>query len=432
MPPSTISWVRRSHSSWDPSHHSTRSGLVRAATSSTHSRSFLLRVGGFSRPGTVMVWSTLPGSGGGCVGQGCPTACPRRQGAPTVESPDLSGCDQGNTGTNGPRTVLAHRLPGSWAPMTRRAGSRRRAGSTVGSVDDAFYEPLDESAAGGAAYTAVFRPPPTPAGRGTPGTSTRGPPAALLGRAVERLGPRAGAGAARPRHGGDPRTGPGDRATGHGAGARRGRNVSPCARRCCSACAGPTPDHAPRTPTSAVPVARMSAWRVRTTPEPLALPASRWGRRRPRRGWSRPGRGLARWLPRRGGVALGRRGVRATGTGHGVDPAAGAAGGRRGPPRRCSGSLAVADSGSGISAVASPRPAVRQHRADRAPAPPARGRPGVAALADRPRPPRRGAGHHAAGGRTARSAPGPRPCSWPPERPAPRRLLAGSSRSTRP
>ena len=53
VPPSTSSCVSRSHSSCEPSAHSTRSGCVRVATSSTHSRSFLLRVGGFSRPGIV-------------------------------------------------------------------------------------------------------------------------------------------------------------------------------------------------------------------------------------------------------------------------------------------------------------------------------------------------------------------------------------------
>src|SRR4051795_11184124 len=47
VPLSTKSWARRSYSSADPSHHSTRSGVVRAATSSTHSRSFLLVVGRF-------------------------------------------------------------------------------------------------------------------------------------------------------------------------------------------------------------------------------------------------------------------------------------------------------------------------------------------------------------------------------------------------
>ena len=53
VPPSTSSEVRRSHSSSEPSAHSTRSGWASTAISSTHSRSFLLRVGGFSRPGIV-------------------------------------------------------------------------------------------------------------------------------------------------------------------------------------------------------------------------------------------------------------------------------------------------------------------------------------------------------------------------------------------
>ena len=54
VPPSTMAWVSRSHSASEPSHHSTRSGLVSAATSSTHSSNFLLRVGGFSSPAMVI------------------------------------------------------------------------------------------------------------------------------------------------------------------------------------------------------------------------------------------------------------------------------------------------------------------------------------------------------------------------------------------
>ena len=54
MPSSTMRVVRRSHSSWEPSAHSMRSGWARVATCSTHSSSFLFSVGGFSSPGMVM------------------------------------------------------------------------------------------------------------------------------------------------------------------------------------------------------------------------------------------------------------------------------------------------------------------------------------------------------------------------------------------
>ncbi len=54
VPASTISWVRRSHSASEPSHHSMRSGCVRLATSSTHSSNFLFFVGGFSKPAIVI------------------------------------------------------------------------------------------------------------------------------------------------------------------------------------------------------------------------------------------------------------------------------------------------------------------------------------------------------------------------------------------
>ena len=46
VPLSTSSWHSRSYSSAEPSHHSTRSGVVRAATSSTQSISLLLCGGG--------------------------------------------------------------------------------------------------------------------------------------------------------------------------------------------------------------------------------------------------------------------------------------------------------------------------------------------------------------------------------------------------
>ena len=54
VPSSTICVVRRCHSASEPSHQITSSGWVNAATSSTHSSNFLLRVGGFSRPRIVM------------------------------------------------------------------------------------------------------------------------------------------------------------------------------------------------------------------------------------------------------------------------------------------------------------------------------------------------------------------------------------------
>ena len=54
VPLSTRACVMRSHSASEPSHHSTRSGWVRLATSSTHSSSFLFFVGGFSKPAIVI------------------------------------------------------------------------------------------------------------------------------------------------------------------------------------------------------------------------------------------------------------------------------------------------------------------------------------------------------------------------------------------
>src|SRR5436305_275881 len=46
VPLSTSTWQRRSYSSADPSHHTTASGVVSTATSSTQASSFLLAVGG--------------------------------------------------------------------------------------------------------------------------------------------------------------------------------------------------------------------------------------------------------------------------------------------------------------------------------------------------------------------------------------------------
>ena len=54
VPEATINLVRRCHSSSEPSHHSTRSGLASWAISSTHSSNCLFLVGGFSRPGMVI------------------------------------------------------------------------------------------------------------------------------------------------------------------------------------------------------------------------------------------------------------------------------------------------------------------------------------------------------------------------------------------
>ena len=54
VPPATSRSVRRTHSSSEPSHHSTRSGLVSSATSRTQSRSRACRVGAVSSPGTAV------------------------------------------------------------------------------------------------------------------------------------------------------------------------------------------------------------------------------------------------------------------------------------------------------------------------------------------------------------------------------------------
>ncbi len=54
VPCSTRRPVSRSHSSSEPSHHSTRSGLVSSAIPRTHSISSVWPVGAWSRPGTWM------------------------------------------------------------------------------------------------------------------------------------------------------------------------------------------------------------------------------------------------------------------------------------------------------------------------------------------------------------------------------------------
>src|SRR3954451_18386692 len=70
VPASTIWVVRRSHSSSEPSHHSTRSGLVSAAISRTHATSFACLVGALSSPGIVgaevMLMGSTRATGGDC------------------------------------------------------------------------------------------------------------------------------------------------------------------------------------------------------------------------------------------------------------------------------------------------------------------------------------------------------------------------------
>src|SRR4051794_25592287 len=70
VPASTIWVVRRSHSSSEPSHHSTRSGFVSAAISRTHATSFACLVGALSSPGIVgaevMLMGSTRATGGDC------------------------------------------------------------------------------------------------------------------------------------------------------------------------------------------------------------------------------------------------------------------------------------------------------------------------------------------------------------------------------
>ena len=54
VPASTSCVVMRSHSSSDPSHHTTRSGVVSSATSRTQDSSSAFAVGAPSIPGTVI------------------------------------------------------------------------------------------------------------------------------------------------------------------------------------------------------------------------------------------------------------------------------------------------------------------------------------------------------------------------------------------
>src|SRR4051794_10862816 len=70
VPASTIAVMSRSHSSSEPSHHATRSGLVSAAISRTHATSFACLVGASSSPGIVgaevMLMGSTRATGGDC------------------------------------------------------------------------------------------------------------------------------------------------------------------------------------------------------------------------------------------------------------------------------------------------------------------------------------------------------------------------------
>lgn len=218
----------------------------------------------------------------------------------------------------------------------------------------AFYQRLDESAPGAAASTGVFRSTPFTRGPWDPRHQHASPPAALLVRAVERLG-----------HGPDP--GLVARATLEILGpipvddvrvearvVREGRRIAWCeaamyvARRVDAPHRGDDPD-------PEQPVARLTAWRLRTLADPLPVPstpvepapAADGAEVAVPEGWGRGYIDAVEWrwvdgtFERPGPATVWTRLRVAV-----VDDE---------PPTGVQRVLAVADSGSGVSAVADPR-----------------------------------------------------------------------------
>ena len=60
VPLATSSWVNRSHSASEPSHHSMRSGVVNSATSATQARRRLFFVGASAKPGIAELLTRTP------------------------------------------------------------------------------------------------------------------------------------------------------------------------------------------------------------------------------------------------------------------------------------------------------------------------------------------------------------------------------------
>jgi hypothetical protein len=137
----------------------------------------------------------------------------------------------------------------------------------------AFYRRLDESAAGGSASTGLFASTPHTRGPWDRHHQHAGPPSALLVRAVERLG-----------HG--PQPGLVARATVDILGpipvddlrvearvVREGRKVALCEASLYLRSRVDSPHHADD-PEPGVPLARLTAWRLRTLSEPLDVPTT--------------------------------------------------------------------------------------------------------------------------------------------------------------
>lgn len=219
---------------------------------------------------------------------------------------------------------------------------------------DGCYERVEESGSGGAAYAGVFRSTSHTRGPWDPRHQHGGPPAALLARAVERLGhaPRPGIVARAtveilsPVPVGDLRV--------EAEVVREGGRVALCEGRLYAVTRADATPHADD-PEPGVPVARITAWRIRTTREPLDVPMTpvdpppaRHGEEiEPPEGWGRGFIDAVRWGWVEG--SFHEPGPATVWTRLLVPIVAGE------EPSGVQRALAVADAGSGISAVAHPR-----------------------------------------------------------------------------
>ncbi|MEZ5117639.1 MAG: thioesterase family protein [Candidatus Nanopelagicales bacterium] len=138
-------------------------------------------------------------------------------------------------------------------------------------MTEAFYLPLDESAPGGSAVAGVYRSTGHTRGPWDTRHQHAGPPTALLGRAVERLGhaPSPGLLARATVEVLAPIPVADLRVEAHVL--REGAKVALCEAQLYAVARA---DHSPHAddPDPGVPVARMLAWRLRTTRDPLGVP----------------------------------------------------------------------------------------------------------------------------------------------------------------
>lgn len=218
----------------------------------------------------------------------------------------------------------------------------------------AFYHRIDESAPGGSAATGLFASTPNTRGPWDPRHQHAGPPAALLVRAVQRLG-----------HGPDP--GLVARATMEilapipvddvrvvARVVREGRRIAWCQAAMYAARRVDAP-HRGDDPEPDQPVARLSAWLLRTTTDPLPVPptsadpppASEGVELEVPEGWGRGYLDAVEWRWVEG--TFQQPGPATVWTRLLVDLVAGE------QPTGVQRVLAVADAGSGVSAVADPR-----------------------------------------------------------------------------